>query len=265
MNIRMLLLASLLWMLAACVQSHNIPQTNVDSVSGWSEQITATAAESWRYAQMASNAYRSDLTGPRPYDLAQDIHVLETRDNDELGFAYVVFERRQADRRELIIAFRGTENDTFRDWFHGNLLGRQNPEALKIFDEWRRKHSDLPIILTGHSLGGGLAIHVSLNRPDASAFVFNTSPRFWRRGDRYDNRRVSIVEYGEALKVPRIFGREADQLYTSIGCSSGNPIAQHAMRRLATCLTQIAAWKWRDAKQSLRANRLPLPNGMPED
>jgi hypothetical protein len=110
--------------------------------------------------------------------------------------------------------------------------------------------------VTGHSLGGGISIQISLCRENVNTYVFNTSPRFRRCAEPIRNRRVSVAEYGEILKLPRIFGREATQQYNSIGCTNrGSPFRQHQMRRLAECLTRIAALEENsEARRSLDLN-----------
>lgn len=210
---------------------------------------------------MASNAYGR----AGAFELGPDLVRIAGQDNDEIGFAYAVFERRESGSPvEIVIAYRGTETG-LADWWFGNLLTRQNERGLRVFDDWRARHPGMPMTVTGHSLGGGIATRVSLCRPDVRSFVFNSSPRFRRCAERHRNPRVSIVEYGEILKVPRIFGREPHQTYTSIGCMRGrNPVAQHGMRPLAECLTRIAALDSPAARESLARNGLP-PIGPGED
>jgi pimeloyl-ACP methyl ester carboxylesterase len=126
-----------------------------------------------------------------------------------------------------------------------------------LFDEIRESNgADTKIIVTGHSLGGGIALEVSLKRENVDAYVFNTSPRFSADGYNIDNKRVSVVEHGEILKALRAPSREASQTYTSIGCSSGGPVSQHEQVKLAECLTQIAATQSPHALASLKLNKL---------
>ena len=71
----------------------------------------------------------------------------------------------------------------FDDVYHGNLLARQNPLAIGLYKDVRSDldnsgHKDVPIVLTGHSLGGALAIHVAINvEGEIPYYVFNSSPR----------------------------------------------------------------------------------------
>lgn len=240
-----------------------VVQTGCDHPTGWSDQIRATAGETWLFAQMAANAYR----GPPPFDLGPDIREDERRDNDGVGFAYAIYERRSAagGPSSWVIAFRGTENDRdpLVDWVHGNLLGRQNARGLAVYDALRARVGSDAIAVTGHSLGGGIASHVSMCRAGVDTYVFNTSPRFRRcDGQWIANRRWSVVEKGEALKAGRVFLPEATQKYTSINCTrTGGPIRQHGIAPLAACLTGLAAWAEPPgaARASLTRNAIPWP------
>ena len=71
-------------------------------------------------------------------------------DNDALGFAYSVFERREgASLREVVVAYRGTELG-FRDIFHGSITTAQNARGLAIYDEVRANTPrEVPVNVTG--------------------------------------------------------------------------------------------------------------------
>lgn len=206
---------------------------------------------------MAANAYES--AGSFVLDPA--IRILgSSHGNDETGFAYVVFGTYTGEHLdEIVVAFRGTDAG-LSDWWFGSLLTKQNDRGLKVFDEWRRRYPDTPMVVAGHSLGGGIATRVSLCRTNVRSFVFNTSPRFRRcAGTMHTNERISIVERGEILKLTRIFGREANQTYTSLDCGNGgNPFGKHAIRALAECLTRIAALDDANARLSLDRNGLVI-------
>jgi hypothetical protein len=250
--IRILFTLLLFGMLTGCASS---ARTDCGLGPGWNACSRQTAVESYRYAQMAANAYES--AGAFVLDPA--IRVLgSSNGNDETGFAYVVFGVFTGDHlNEIVVAFRGTDAG-LADWWFGNLLTRQNDRGLKVFDDWRRRYPDIPMVVAGHSLGGGIATRVSLCRPDVRSFVFNTSPRFRRcAGTMHTNERTSIVERGEILKLTRVFGREANQTYTSLDCGNGGtPFGKHSIRALAECLTRIAALDDASAKVSLDLNGL---------
>jgi Serine aminopeptidase, S33 len=262
MGFRHIILAVLLLALPGCTYWRQVPLTNRNHPSGWSDQIRFAAVEAYEYAQMSNNAYAS---GHR-YDLGPQFSNPENQPNDDLGFAYSVFERRVAGRpQEVIIAYRGTELPSARDWVPGNILGLQNARGLAVFERIRNSTPrSIPVTVTGHSLGGGIATHVSLRHPNVRTYIFNSSPRFWKKRDIPDNRRLSIVEYGEALKVGRLLGREAPQTYVSINCRRGfHPFEHHRIRGLGDCLTAIAAWEDPGARASLARNSIPWPTGLP--
>ena len=266
MIIRTLAAFLLLSSLSGCTYWRKVPLTGIGHPSGWSDQIRERAVEAYSYAQMSLNAYCD--TEDR-YDLGPDLINVRNADNDEAGFAYSIFERRSNGRLdEVIIAFRGTELGDTRDMYQGNAAGRQNPRGLALYDEIaaRPEYASVPITVTGHSLGGGIATHVSLQRDGADAYIFNSSPRFWRRGPIAENDRLSIVEQGELLKIFRMPGREAPQTYISINCVPGvAPLTQHGIRLLGNCLTRIAAWHDEKARASLIRNNIEWPSGLPSD
>jgi hypothetical protein len=255
--------------------------------SHWDTYVRLAALETYVYAQMATNAYltpdcvkgtgaaacAADKNRDIKFDLGSDIKVLHAQCNDQFGFAYVVFARQKAGRtREIIIAYRGT--DDYPDWEHGNLKFTQNRLGLELYQVWKKKAQamggDVAVSVTGHSLGGAIATYVSMVEEGATCYVFNASPRFRREATPVpDNRRVSVVEYGEINKVLRLFGRSPTQIYISVGCSRGGPIGQHSMRKLAVCLTKAAAWEFpklewtpANARASLIRNSIPLPDGL---
>ena len=254
--------AALFLLLAACSTSRSVTLTGLNHPSGWADQIRTAAVEAFPYAQMSTNSYADDDR----FDLGPDYETIVDEPNDSKGFAYSIFERRQGGTpAELIIAFRGTEFTHLNDWIFGNFLATQNRRGLRLYDEVDGK-TDLPISVTGHSLGGAIATYISLRRENVRTYVFNSSPRFSRSGRAPANRRLSIVEYGELLKAARVFGGEPTQTYISINCTPGIDVLKgHGIRRLAAFLTRIAAWHSPAARRSLALNGLRWPVGLPRD
>jgi len=246
----------LIIMTSSCASRVLVPQTGMDHSTGCSDQTRAKAKETYLYAQMSSNTYldRKKFVLPRGY-------ALEVQNpNDDIGFAYSIYNKRDGSEvKEVIISYRGTEGFFSKDMWYGNILACQNKSGLKLYDEVREKtDKSIPITLIGHSLGGGIALDVSLKRDNVNTFVFNTSPRFFAdKDDVKENNRDSVVEYGEINKLFRLLGREATQTYTSINCiSHGSPVYQHSQRQLSECLTKIAAIEDEEAKKSLVDNYL---------
>ena len=80
---------------------------------------------------------------------------------------------------KTIIAFKGSE-EVF-DWINGNLsIGLSTPykSAKKHVLKYISKHPKRKVSVTGHSLGGGIALSVSLWE-GVDAVAFNTSPRLF--------------------------------------------------------------------------------------
>ncbi len=253
------LLIFLYLLVAGCTGITQIELTGKDHYSGWSHQVRELAIHSWGYAQLSQNVYNKNFR----FDVEVDFKKIEYFQHESLDFYASLFKDERSG--DYILVFRGT--DSFKDFRTGNnpFVQKQNELALKIFDGIRKKYQSNNIIVAGHSLGGGIAIHVSLNREGATAYSFNGSPVFKREQGAMDNKRYSIVEYGEVLKGVRAAAKEATQLYTSIGCVKGAPIKQHSMKALAICLTQIAAIEDVYADASLLRNNIPHKYNSPSE
>jgi hypothetical protein len=271
-RISLIPLAGVVLCLTGCNHLSRVPMTSDAHPSRWAPEVRVEARTAWPYAQLAFNAYQRPGEPDRVM-MGTGYQVIDREPNDANGFGFIVVEHTQPDGTvETIVAFRGTDFLTWQDWLSGNLGRAQNEAGLALVDRLRAncRTSCPPITVTGHSLGGAIATHVSLHRPNVTAWVFNASPHFWRdrRWSSFwpkqpeTNERHSIVEHGEVLKMLRVFGREADQLYTSIGCTRrGLPIGDHDIDKLANCLTRIAAWDEPEARAFIQRNRICWPIG----
>ena len=221
--------------------------TGCNHPSGWCNEIRNIANKSWKYGQLCKNVYNK----PFSFQVSDYFEKIQDFENKSIDFFATLYKDKSSN--EFVLVFRGT--DSFEDFKTGNnpFKQSQNKYALEIYDEIKKQYGFNKCIVTGHSLGGAIAINISLNRQNVTVFSFNSSPVF-KNINNISNDRYSIVENGEILKLLRIFGREATQLYTSIGCSNGDPIKQHDMKSLAICLTQIASIESIEAKNSLIKN-----------
>lgn len=220
-----------------------------------------TPADAFLYAQLAQNAYHkpgnqfdvgSDARLVYSYPENVDEAVTGNSLNDIFGLAFDVFEAPKSQgRTETIFAFRGTEGGfdlTSCDFRYGNLKLTQQRLATDLVGRYLKQRPTEPsnLVFVGHSLGGGIARHVSMRFQGGRVFAFDTSPRFQApegyKPSEDQTRRYAINAAGEVLKITRLFGIEPTQIYWKVDCNlKGGAIDKHSMRSLAECLTKRAA------------------------
>lgn len=233
---------------------------------GWCGFVRDIAAESYGYAMLSSNAYLDEDTYTA---LPAAFERREAAENDKSGLAYAVFDRfaMQPDgsRGKLaarVIAFRGTEFGSAKDVLVGSFGENQITGARVIYLAERAELDragldDVPIEVTGHSLGGALSTQLSIDNPGVRAFIFNSSPLFDGDPMVNDADRLAISERGEFLRVLSRYKATPASDALVLNCSpSSSSAGKHSIRGLADCLTWIAAYS--DAE----AARLIAPNGI---
>lgn len=207
------------------------------------KKLRIEALSGYEYALMAENAYWPNNVFSLPAYIKSE--PSSHYDNDDIGLAYSLFKRVDGyETTEIIIAFRGTENDRdfWNDWWYGNILAKQNHRGLEVFRDYRKKYPDTDITVVGHSLGGAIALHISLREENVKTFVFNTSSRFTRGNDPKDNDRHSYSEYADVNKVLRATAINPRWEHNIYSCTYGNPIKNHKMAPLAACLVVCASY-----------------------
>ncbi|NME72797.1 Mbeg1-like protein [Flammeovirga aprica] len=237
-------------MLSSCVSYKKIPQT-IHPPSNYSLEIIKLFSEAWPYAQLSLNVYEDSDS----LNISNLYTVAEKFEYRAQGFNAILYKHTQ--EKEYVLAFRGTDEGI--DFKYGNnpISQKQNETGLKVFDHVVKLIGDgNKIIVTGHSLGGGIAMGVSLNRSNVSCYSFNGSPVFKKKNKLgKGNIRHSIVEYGDPLKIVKMLGREATQTYTSVNLTPGTK-KQHSIKNLAIGITQIAAITSTEAIESLKMNNI---------
>jgi hypothetical protein len=200
-------------------------------------------------AMMAANAYQDidDLRFPLEkigWNLVYSV-------SDYSGLSYDILEH--VNGKNVIFAFRGTEFWDLGDWFTNIFIVSFQPEnAYNALINYKIKYPYKNIVLTGHSLGGGLAIGMSL-RLGLDAVAFDPSPRlfdgfgFW--GYNKYAKRVEINQEGEILEASRYLS-VLDRIkqivpnkitYNMKGDECSNPFCSHSMQLLALGLLKLGS------------------------
>lgn len=223
----------------------------------YSVRYQEMAKKSWPFALMSSNSYEGV-----PLFFIEGWY-LKDRYSSGKGFSADIYERRDSNKNiiEIAAAFRGTNVLSPSDWVFGNFniyWEGQYAEARELIKKIRskRQYKNLPIIATGHSLGGGLSLHVSLYFNNVDAYVFNTSPRVFAPSNSNiipNNNRYIIGEDGEILnsiisKYPAISRRHITDSLDGFDFLKDNlSVVEHGMYYLARGLLYTAA-SYNDAK-----------------
>lgn len=231
---------------------------------GWCDFVRQSAVRSYGYAMLSNDAYNDE---EKYTDLPIAFKPREARSDEDTGLGYAVFDRfkvKDGQRGELaarVIAFRGTDFGSPEDIFSGTFGTSQIELARKLFSaEIAELPPGVPIELTGHSLGGALATQLSIENPGTRAFVFNTSPFFQGDPMESDIDRVSVSERGEFLRVLRRYKAPPADEVVVINCNpSASAGAKHSIRKLADCLTWIAAYSDEAALGLLAGNAIRKP------
>jgi hypothetical protein len=222
------------------------------------ERLVERAADFATYAILSNNAYQREKPFPLPPGWSE---AKDKRFDEGEGLAYAVYERRTGDKvAAAVVAFRGT--DDLKDWLQNvTPFHKQTPDAERAFkviaDHYRGLGADTSA--TGHSLGGGLALHMAFTFPRVEAIAFNSSPVVQAGKDPFmGNRRTSVWEAGEVLQPLRELKGRLRHFWTGTELvevdfdKNDSPLKQHEMEPLAYNLVRLAALYSEPFQQILR-------------
>ncbi len=272
---RLIALAFALLALGGCVTYPDITQSRSPcqgEPGGWCGFVRGAAVESYPYAIAATNAYQgdSDLFGDTGSRLVMIDRLPIAPEDAKTGFDYQLFAlygdddagRNGAVPVARIVAFRGTDFDGVADVFYGTLRSDQIDIARRYFTAERERFDDAAAWhVAGHSMGGALATEISIAYPDVRAWLFNLSPFYRGESDINAANRTLINERGEALRTLRKFRSDPAADVFIINCRpQKSRFSKHSVRKLADCLTWIAAYESDDALGVVRANVIAKPD-----
>jgi hypothetical protein len=217
------------------------------------KQHVDDAARYATYAILSNNAYtRAHVYIPLPANWREVPELRRERSGEpqQPGLELAVVEKRDGEQiAEVFVSFRGT--DVPLDCIQNSIpfFRIQVDPADQMFNAVRKRYagSGARMVATGHSLGGGLAFHMSFRYKNVDAVVFNSSP-VTKAGLTVEpgNHRVSIWESSEGLEplraaVADVRSRWEDVFGIKVRFLHGNPLAQHSMQALAFSLVRLAA------------------------
>lgn len=271
--LRAVAFALLVLLLSGCVTYPDITQSRSPcrmEPGGWCGFVREAAAKSFPYVLASTNAYQGDddTYGSLEPLLKRLARLPIDNADSKKGFDYQIFEQyapaNGSGERELvarILAFRGTDFNSTKDIWFGSVRDDQFEIADRYFQaERERWGADVPWIVTGHSMGGALATEISIKYSEVDAYTFNVSPFY--RGDAMVNEasRTVINERGEAMRFFRKFrSAPAADLFV-VNCSpEANSLTKHKIRRLADCITWIAAYDRADAHEIVKRYGITKP------
>jgi hypothetical protein len=188
------------------------------------------------------------------------------RIEEGIGFAANSWTRKKADEKiELVIAYRGTDS-FWKDFFKANLVfakgifGRTQFDvaleyALDVTQNVSSSQNIDRVVLTGHSLGGGLAEYVQRILPNSIAISFDASPNQGRLyslfSKEFEADSIRVYEKGEVLSYFR-YALSPDLTLNEFPTEGGvkaiwydfydsNPISAHSMHDLSMSLIKVSA------------------------
>ena len=191
------------------MKTHIVPDFCTPLTSKQIQKNSALAEEAAHlapYAIMSNNVYtRGEYFIPLPEGWKE---ITELRKElPTFGLALAVFEKHENTKlTEVVVAFRGT--DGMKDWIQNLIPFRriQVAPASENFEQILRLYENQgpKVTTTGHSLGGGLALHMSFKYPNIDAIVFNSSP-VTKAGLKIQegSSRTTVWESGEFLQGVR--------------------------------------------------------------
>jgi putative lipase involved disintegration of autophagic bodies len=221
-----------------------------DDIQSISEEVAGRVAA---FAMLSSNCYHKDdrvkfaveKLGWVQVDWDGSPTSEPSKTHSFSGLAYDIFEKQGSN--EVVFAFRGT--DSKNDYLTANFavppFNFQYRQARKEFGRYIDRNTHKNTMVTGHSLGGGLALSVSVHH-GVAAITFDPSPRIFAGiGDLHEPaERLIVYEDGEILQLFREHWKKLSDVVEPKNiyrCSFNFPGSQHRSDYLALGLLKLGA------------------------
>ncbi|WLH34308.1 DUF2974 domain-containing protein [Pseudomonas sp. FP2196] len=220
-------------------------QTPPRNPSGETARKLRLAKDGYVYALAATLTLQHD-DAKNPYNFGTPAYlksIPELTEHQWNGFQAETFSYRNqtTGQNELIIAFRGSDQ-LFIDYFFQNfavwqLQNKPAREYVKKAVEYRNSHRELfgdKVVVTGNSLGGGLAAHVTNHQETGGmiteAWAFNPSPRPGVSAPDGGNPKIRLLSTSsEVLNISnrRQIGAQPQNRYTGFNLIESSSIYNH--------------------------------------
>ncbi|WP_028866995.1 lipase family protein [Psychromonas arctica] len=154
------------------------------------------AKDYYVFSLMASNVYRDSSS---PY-YAIPSWELESRYESDSGLVIDVYNFNSGEKYSVV--YKGTDFSEGNDWATNFALVEPNQysEAFEHLSKFVKENTNKEIYVTGHSLGGGIALNMAQRIEGVEAVVFNSSPRaFFNVDENVKNKKIHLFETGEIL------------------------------------------------------------------
>lgn len=215
--------------------------------------ITDEAASRFAvYSMMSAYAYHendrvafpSHMLGWQQVDRDGHPTTLPTVDHPVTNLAYDIWQNGNS----VIVVYRGTDSKI--DYLVSNFALPVSPAYKQASKEFRKLKLDLAaqnrtiVAVAGHSLGGGIALSMSL-KYGVDAYVFDPSPRvFDGLGDHHEDAiRICVFQDGEVLeRIRRKYPKAVVKPENTYRCTySFGQFNHHRGDILAQCLLESGA------------------------